>query len=151
MPSSVRSDTSAASPLSTSVAPLLRPQLESLFSFVRTNWPQITLKHDEFLPESEKIRTSLFGDDSTQWDARSIFKPRLLIKGRVILVRDLLKIMLFKGFNILLLKKMVQKFSTNQILRFFSMENMKISHRPVFKKITFLISSAENFSEFQKH
>ena len=84
VPSSVRSDTSAASPLSTSVAPLLRPQLESLFSFVRTNWPQITLKHDEFLPESEKIRTSLFGDDSTQWDARSIFKPRLLIKGTVI-------------------------------------------------------------------
>ena len=90
VPSSVRSDTSAASPLSTSVAPLLRPQLESLFSFVRTNWPQITLKHDEFLPESEKIRTSLFGDDSTQWDARSIFKPRLLIKGTVIQIYEIL-------------------------------------------------------------
>ena len=77
----MRSDTSAASPLSNCVAPLLRSQLDTLFSFVRTNWPQITLKQDEFDGESQKIRSSLFGDDSTQWDARSIFKPRLLVKG----------------------------------------------------------------------
>ena len=83
VPSSVRSDSSAAAPVASTVQPLVKTQFLKLIDFVQSNWPQVTLKHQKFSGEMAKIKMRLFGgDDQTKWDARSIFKPRLMITGK---------------------------------------------------------------------
>ena len=82
VPSSVRSDTSAAYPLSGRAAPLLDAQFGELLRFVATNWPQVVLKHEKLCGEAVEAKKRLFGDVGERgWDSKSIFKPRLLITG----------------------------------------------------------------------
>ena len=54
-----------------------------MLDFVQTNWPQVTLKHQKFSGDLQNVKMRLFGnDDQTKWDARSIFKPRLMLTGQ---------------------------------------------------------------------
>jgi len=59
VPSSVRSDTSAAAPLNPTVRPLVNAQFNALLEFVGVNWPQVVLKHQQFGGETQKNKIAL--------------------------------------------------------------------------------------------
>ena len=79
VPSSVRSDSSAAVPLDKNCKPLLQQKLQDLLQHVSNLWPQVKLKNST---ASYLISpNNLFGQSSSSRDEFLVFEPRLIIKG----------------------------------------------------------------------
>ncbi|CBY40264.1 unnamed protein product [Oikopleura dioica] len=79
VPSSVRSDSSAAVPLDKNCKPLLHQKLKDLLQHVSNLWPQVKLKN---LAARNSISPNcFFGASSSSRDEFLVFKPRLIIKG----------------------------------------------------------------------
>lgn len=79
VPSSVRSDSSAAIPLDSYCQPLLIGKFKTLLKQMELNWPRVQLKCKTF--DHKDTRNELFGQSSSSWHQFVVFSPRLLITG----------------------------------------------------------------------
>ncbi|CAG5079711.1 Oidioi.mRNA.OKI2018_I69.PAR.g9333.t1.cds [Oikopleura dioica] len=77
VPSSVRSDSSAAVPLDAHCKPLLIGKFNELLEHVGNLWPHVKLKNSS----SNRTDRTIFDQPSSSKDEFLIFEPRLLIKG----------------------------------------------------------------------